>query len=284
MRLFIAFVAAAFLLQRPVLAHDYHAHGYDSSLKSPCIPANSRCEGAPGVQRFLWHSCCSGICIEDRQKGLGHWCVDLPDAADTSLPATTTVAHAASSGTASSSVTLAAPCGAKCTPVNSRCAGAPGMPRIPWLGCCSGVCIEDIQQGWGRWCVDVPAAPGTSLPVTSLVAQTASSGTTSPPLTTVAPRGAKCTPVNGRCAGAPGLPRIPWLGCCNGICIVDKRRGWGRWCIEQAGPIANPGQATTRASSTSTRSIDSTARPTRTRTSTVTSQRCLSQAVHRPQR
>jgi hypothetical protein len=41
----------------------------------------------------------------------------------------------------------------------------------------------------------------------------------------------ECTPLNDRCMGAVGMPAIPWLGCCEGSCVVDASKGWGSFCI-----------------------------------------------------
>lgn len=101
---------------------------------------------------------------------------------------------------------------AKCTPVGKRCAGAPGKPYVPWLGCCHGSCETDPSMGWGRFCKDSSDPP---------------------------PGPSTCTktPPGERCAGAPGKPHVPWLGgCCFGTCAPDSSKGWGSWCPSVDGP------------------------------------------------
>jgi FAD binding domain/Berberine and berberine like len=91
-----------------------------------------------------------------------------------------------------------------CTAAGQRCAGAPGFPLVPYIGCCSGGCNPDASKGWGSWC----PSSGTS---------------TNPPGT--------CTPLNQRCAGATGFPFVQYIGCCAGNCNIDANRGWGKWCF-----------------------------------------------------
>jgi Common central domain of tyrosinase len=180
-----------------------------------CTPLMQRCAGSTGYPVVPWLSCCAGSCIEDSFHGWGRWCIDSTASISTS--------------TVKTGKSVASTCTK--TPVNHRCAGAPGHPAVPWLGCCAGSCVDDPSRGWGKWCVDGSAPVSTPTPVAKPVAS------------------ATCTktPLNQRCKGAVGYPAVPWRdGCCSpGTCVKAPSRGWGSWCVDTSASTSASGTART---------------------------------------
>lgn len=90
----------------------------------------------------------------------------------------------------------------KCTLAGSKCAGAPGKPKVPYAPCCdeSKVCMPEEKLGWGNFCVD--AKEGYE----------------------------KCYANGERAVGEEGYDYVPYFACCAGYPVEDKKRGYGQFC------------------------------------------------------